>query len=163
MAITVEIEGMDALLATFKDVERGMLDFRQLGAWKGVKSVFYKLEKQAFSSEGSSGASGKWAALKPNYEKVKIRRWGKQPILTASGALYRSMTGGEGSVYEESAQELVIGSSIKYGQYHQTGTSKMKARPPLSFTGDQEKQLMEPIADKLKQLIQNARLRNLRG
>lgn len=168
MAITVEIEGMEALLAQYGNIERGLLDFRQLGAWKGVQIEFYKIVGEVFKSEGSSNKGGKWAALSPAYAKVKEKRYGKMPILQASEALYKSLTssGATGSVYNETAQELEIGTSIKYAEYHQSDEprkTKLPQRKILAFTDAQEKQLMKPIQEKLKQLVQNARLRGLRG
>ncbi len=165
MKLDIEIEGLDELLAAFKGVEAGMLDLRQLGTWKAVASEFRKIEKQAFNSEGGSGRSGKWKELSSPYKARKAKKWGNVGILTASGQLYRSLTqeGSTGAVYEESAQEMTIGTSIKYAGYHQKGTSRMPKREPISFTDAQEKQLMQPIQNKLKQLVANARLRNLRG
>lgn len=162
MKVTTELKGVPETLAMFRGVELGLADFRQLGAWKAVRLVFYKIVSSIFQAEG--GASGKWTALTAAYAKVKLRRWGNQPILTASGTLYRSLTqeGAEGSTFTESAQEMEVGTTIKYGAYHQTGTNKMPARPILDFTDEQEGQLMKPIQDKLVQLIGNAKLKGLR-
>lgn len=163
MKVTVELEGVKETLAQFKGIELGMVDFRQLGAWKAVRSVFYKIVGSIFKAEG--GASGKWKALTPAYQRVKVRKWGNQPILTASGALYRSLTqeGTQGSTFSETPQEMEIGTTIKYAGFHQSGTRKMPARPILDFTDEQESQLMKPIQDKLVQLVGNAKLRTLRG
>jgi phage gpG-like protein len=162
---SIQIEGMSELLASFKTVEEGMLNFRQLGAWKGVQSEFYKIQKAQFGSEGSAGKSGKWQALSPGYAKAKQKRYGSRPILTASGTLYKSLTSANasGAVVEMTAQELTLGTSVKYVGYHQRGTKRMPRREPISFTNEQEKQLMKPIQDKLKQLIANAKLTQLRG
>lgn len=161
----IEIEGMKELLATFKTIEESMIDFRQLGTWKAVGHEFRKIEKEQFASEGSAGRSGKWKSLSPKYAVRKQKKYGNMPILQATGKGYRSLTveGAEGAVYEESAQELVIGSSIKYIAYHQRGSGRLPKREPVSFTEAQEKQLVKPVQDKLKQLIANARLRQLRG
>ena len=161
----IEIVGLNDLLAKFKGVEEGMLDFRQLGAWKAVASEFRKVEAEQFASEGSRGESGAWKPLTPKYAAIKSRKWGNKPILQASGKGYQSLTqeGAEGSVYEESAQELTLGTTLKHMKPHQTGTSKMPARPPIDLTRDQKQRLMKPVQDKLKQLIANAKLRDLRG
>lgn len=163
MRITTELRGVKETLAMFKGVELGMADFRQLRAWKAVRLTFYKIVGSIFQAEG--GASGKWTALTAAYAKVRLRKWGNQPILTASGTLYRSLTQerAEGSTFTESAQEMEVGTTIKYAGYHQTGTNKMPARPILDFTDAQEGQLMKPIQDKLVQLIGNAKLRALRN
>ncbi len=165
MKLELEIEGLNETLALFDGVESFMIDFRQLGTWKAVGSEFRKIEAEAFSSEGGSSKGGKWKALSSPYKAQKLKRWGPVPILTASGKLYRSMTqeGAEGSVYEETAQELTIGSSVPYGRYHQSGTSRMPARPPIDLTDEQKQKVVSPVGEKLKQLIANAKLKNLRG
>lgn len=161
----IEVEGMKELLATFKTIEEGMLDFRQLGTWKAVAHEFRKIEKEQFSSEGSAGRSGKWKPLTAKYAERKQKKYGSMPILQATGKGYRSLTveGAEGAVYNESAQELVIGSSIPYMAYHQRGSNRLPKREPVSFTEAQEQQLVKPVQDKLRQLIANAKLRQIRG
>jgi phage gpG-like protein len=186
----IEIEGMADLLAKFKTVEEGMIDFRQLGAWKGVIHEFKKIEMEQFRSAGGAGKSGKWAPLSPKYAAIKQKRYhGPTQILRASGALYKSLTT-DGTVHEQTAQELVLGSKLPYASYHQTGTKApsrrggrrgsgglvgpvlnlsgphrggMPARPLISLTEKQEKQLMLPIQRKLNQLLANAKLRDVRG
>jgi phage gpG-like protein len=160
----IEIEGMADLLARFKGVEEGMLDFRQLGAWRAVASEFRKIEKEQFDSEGSKGESGKWKQLSPKYAIRKLAKWGDVPILQASGKLYRSLTqeNAEGAVYEETAQELTLGTSIPYAAYHQRG-GRVPQREPISLTREQKDRLMQPVQDKLRQLIANAKLRDLQG
>jgi phage gpG-like protein len=165
MKLTITVEGVDEQIKGLEYVERGLVDFRQLGAWKAVASEFRKIEKEQFDSQGSKGASGKWAPLKTGYAAIKSARYGQQPILQASKKLYRSLTseGAEGAVYEESATELTLGTSIPYAGHHQKGTRKMPAREVISLTRDQQQRLVQPVHEKLKQLIANARLRDLRG
>ena len=159
----IEIEGMADLLAGFKTVEEGMIDFRQLGAWKGVQHEFYKIQKDIFGSEGSSGKTGKWKALSPNYAKVKQKKYGAMPILQATGKMYREFTSDTGNV-TQTAQEMTFRFSQPAG-YHMSKAArkKMPYRSSMEFTDDQEKQIMKPVQDKLKQLIANAKLRDLRG
>jgi len=165
MNLTITIDGAKELGDDFEYVRRGLVDFRQLGTWKAVASNFRKIEKQAFDSEGGTTKSGKWKALKPKYAAAKLKRWGPVPILTASGDLYRSLTqeGAKDAIYQETAQELVIGTSDKKAGYHQSGTSRMPKRSPIDFTPEQEKEMVQPVYDKLKQLIDNTKLRDKRG
>lgn len=159
MKVTVELEGLPELLAQFRGVEVGMLDFRTLGTWDWVQSEFYKVEKAQFASEGAAGAGGKWTALNPAYAARKEKKWGPVPILQASGRLYRSMTSANADgVVEKRPLELILGSRVKYGGYHQKGTSRMAKRPPIDFTPEQETQLMKPIQTHLKQIVSQAKL-----
>lgn len=163
MKVTVELEGLPELLDKYRGVELGMLDFRTLGTWDWVQSEFYKIEKAQFASEGSAGAGGKWTALNPAYAARKEKKWGPMPILQASGRLYRSMTGpGGDAVVEKRPLELVLGSRVKYGGYHQKGTPTMAKRPPLDFTDEQERQLMKPIQAHLRQIVSQGKLTNIR-
>lgn len=163
MKIDLEVEGMAALIGSFEKVERGFLDLRQLGTWDWVQSEFYKVVKDQFAAEGQ-GKSGKWKPLSSKYAAVKSKRYGNAPILQASGRLYKSMTaaGGE-AIVDKQPQEMTLGSTVPYGKYHQGGTNRMPKRPIIDFTDAQEKQIFAPIGKKLRQLIDNAKLRDIRG
>lgn len=167
MKVEVTIEGTEELLRAFGKVQRGIVDLRQLGTWDAVAAVFYKIVYGQFASEGADGKSGSWKKLSPKYEAAKFRKWGQVPILQASGRLWRSLTqkGAKDSVYAAKAMELTIGSSVEYGGYHQSRKprTRLPRRPPLDFTEDHEKQLAKPIQQKLRQLIENARLADTRG
>lgn len=161
--LTIEAKGVKELGEKFEYVRRGLVDFRQLGTWKAVAAEAYKVIESIFANEG--GASGQWAPLKPKYEAIKRAAYGDQPILTASGVMRRSLTSSNapGSVYSESKDEVVIGSTDKKVPFHQYGTSRMKKRPIFDFSAAHKEQMTEPIYRKLKQLIANARLREARG
>lgn len=164
VAININVDGMVTTLNAIGTVERGVLDLRQLGTWKWVAAEFQKIEREQFSSEGGSGQAGKWKGLSSPYKEIKAKKWGQQPILQASGRLYKSLTSSGGdAVYEESNLELTLGSSVPYAKYHQRGTRKMPSRPPISLTDENKKQLLKPIQTKLEQLIDNAKLRDIRG
>jgi phage gpG-like protein len=162
MKFTVEVEGLDELLRAFAGVEKGMLDFRDLGTWDAVQFEFYRIEKEQFQSEGSAGKSGKWKQLSSPYKERKQRQYGDVPILTRTGRLYRSLTSSGGdSVVEKRPLEMVLGSKVPYAGYHQSGTGRMPKREPISVTPEQEQQLMKPIQRHLKQIVANAKLRSL--
>ncbi len=162
MELKVTIEGKTGLLAALLQVQRGVVDLRQLGTWDWVQSTFYKIEKEQFGSEGAAGKGGKWRSLSPKYAVAKQRKYGDKPILQATGSMYRDLTTSAGYV-EKKEQEMTIGTTRPYAGYHQNGTSKMPKRPPVDMTAAQEKELTEPIVKKLRQLVANARLRDVRG
>lgn len=162
--ITIEVEGMSATLAALDKVERGVLDLRQLGTWKWVQSEFFKIEKELFASEGASGQSGKWKELSSPYKEIKAKKWGNKPILQASGDMYKSLTAtGGDNVYEESPLELTLGTKDPKAGYHQRGGGRLPQRRAIDMTNEQVKQLVKPIQTKLEQLIDNAKLRDVRG
>jgi phage gpG-like protein len=164
MRLEITIEGTGELLSSFAQVERGLVDLRQLGTWDAVQAEFYKVEKEQFASEGSAGRSGKWKELTPKYAERKTRKWGPQPILQASTKLFRSMTSETSdSQVEKQPLEMAIGTRLPYAGYHQTGGKRLPKREIISFTDEQSKRIVKPIETKIRQLVANAKLRDVRG
>jgi phage gpG-like protein len=161
--ISIEVDGVRETVAAFEKVERGIVDFRQLGTWDWVESEFYKIQKQIFDSEGSAGRGGKWKPLSTNYAVAKAKHYGNMPILQASGAMYREFTSKAGQV-DKQAQEMTLGFSAP-AIYHmgKGGRTKMPYRSSLDLTPEQEKTILKPVEKKIRQLIDNAKLRDIRG
>ena len=157
------VEGIRETLGAFEKVERGVLDFRDLGAWNDVEREFYKVQKTIFDSEGSAGKGGKWKSLSSPYAEIKQSKYGEKPILQASGGMYKEFTSGAAQVQKE-AQSMTLGFSSPAG-FHMTKGSRgrLPYRSSLDLTEAQEKQIVAPIGKKLKQLIDNAKLRDVRG
>lgn len=163
MKLEISVEGMQDLLNSIEKVERGVLDLRDLGTWDWVEREFYQVVKEQFASEGGAGQSGKWKGLSHPYAEIKTRTYGDNGILVASGAMYRSLTGGAGAIVDKQAQEMTLGSTDKKAGWHQHGTGRMPARPIYDFTDAQTRKIQGPIIKKLRQLIDNAKLRDVRG
>lgn len=160
MITELTVEGLADLINSFEKVERGTLDLRQLGTWDWVQSEFYKATREKFENAGPG-----WAPLSSSYETAKTRKFrGPTRILISSGAGMRSLTADGGdAVVDKQPQEMTLGSSLKYMGYHHTGTRKMPKRDPIEFSDAQTEQIVAPIGKKLKQLIDNAKLRDIRG
>lgn len=157
MKFSIDVTGERELIASFDKIEKGITDFRKEAVWVRVRQEFNRIEKEHFGAEGN-GKSGKWASLSSPYREIKAKKWGT-PILQRTKRLYKSLTQKTGdSVVEEKDLELTLGTSVPYGGYHQKGTKKMPARPPIDMTEEQAKRLVEPIKKHLRQLAQNARL-----
>lgn len=151
--VSIEVQGEEKLKVALTNMADAIEDLTPY--WGDVQQEFYKIEKQAFASEGASGQSGRWAALSPRYAVVKFKRWGAVPILTASGALRDSLTSEtSGSIVRKEKDSLTVGSSIPYGRYHQSGTRKMPARPPISLNENQHAQLLRKLTRQLKERAQ---------
>jgi phage gpG-like protein len=163
----VWVDGTEKTLAAFLGVEKGIVDLRKLGAWKQVAGTFFKIEKRIFQSEGATGAHGKWKQVTPKYAAVKFRKWKSIRILRASDDLFTAMTTGKGAnaVWNEKPQELEIGTTLKYARAHQSGypPHNLPIRRIIDLTHDDERELTEPLKRKIKQLIQNMRLKDTRG
>jgi phage gpG-like protein len=159
MRWNVTVNGVRQTLSAFLKVQGGIIDLRKLGAWDQVQGVFYKIQREQFGSEGG----GKWAALSPPYAKVKLSRFGAKPILQATGKMFEEFTSDQGNVQKD-AQSM----SFKFGPpaaFHMStrARTKMPYRSTLELDDDHKRRLTEPLKQKIKQLIQNARLASKRG
>lgn len=76
--------------------------------------------------ERDPGTGNRWAALSPKYKSWKIKHYGSLPKLILSGALL-------GGVTIRRDGNRILAETLDYGLYHQTGTSKMPARPYLGI------------------------------
>lgn len=110
-------------------------------AFEQIADNFYAGEGEMFSSGG--GGAGGWAPLKDS----TIARKGSSEILVETGMLRDSLTTREGAFSRFGLQpkRLEMGSSVPYGAYHQTGTSRMPARPPVKLTEKQKTEWMKYI------------------
>jgi phage gpG-like protein len=166
LRFTARIDGVSQSLAAFLKLQKDLVDLRKLGAWDLVQAKFYRILKNQFETEGGAGKSGKWQALSSKYKPVKQKRWGDVGILQASGKLYKSLTSeSSDSIVEKRPQELIIGTSLPYARAQHAGYSprNLPARPIISLTEEQEKDITEPLTRKVKQLIQNVKLTQKRG
>ncbi len=162
MNFATTVEGVNDLIDRFEKVRRGVVDLRQLGTWDWAISTFQKVQKSIFDSEGAAAGS-RWKALTPAYAAVKARRYGSQPILQATGKMYREFTSAPGLV-DKKEMELTLGFSQPAGYHMGKGArSKMPYRSSLDMTDAQLDEIQQPIVKKLKQLIDNAKLRDIRG
>lgn len=96
--------------------------------------VLRAAEERQFDTEG--GNSGGWQQLAASTVAEKARKGLDPHILQATGRLKDSLTRKFSSDHVErlSADSLAFGSSVPYGIYHQTGTSRMPSRPPLALS-----------------------------
>jgi phage gpG-like protein len=115
-------------------------------AFDAIGDLLAEAETKQFETEGDYGSGG-WAALSPKYAAWKAKHYPGKPILEATGALRGSLTSRPFGVEEVSATRAVFGTDIEYAAYHQTGTEKMPARPPM--------QLPEAERQKWIRLFQN--------
>jgi len=103
--------------------------------FRSIAKDFKKTEEGIFSSEGSFEGGSAWPALSPMYKVQKDKKYPGRKILEATGKLRQSLTSmGSGHVEQIESESLAIGTDIKYAKYHQSGTRKMPARPPLQIT-----------------------------
>jgi phage gpG-like protein len=141
----LQIDGATEIDRAFNRIDRFISDFRNV--WPAVTDEFYAIEESQFASQGSKGASGRWAPLSKAYAAYKAQAFPGQPILRAENSLYESLTSPEGldSIYRATQFELTIGSKAPYATAHQRGSGRMPARPPISLTESDKRRMQKAI------------------
>lgn len=152
ISFSFSVDGVETFSRAFNRIEAYISDFRNV--WPNVAKEFYSIEREQFQSEGAKGASGKWAKLSPNYEKFKVIKFPGAPILQATHSLVDAMTSPDAlnSVFIPGKEELVIGGK-GHGIFHQRGSARMPARPPISMTDESKRRLQKAIQLPLVQFI----------
>lgn len=124
-------------LSTTIDVAKDLRPF-----WRTVFAPkYYAMVQDLFATGGRarSGSGhfkgGAWAPLSPAYRVWKRAHYPGQPILVREGTLRESLrwsgTVGDQGIFNAQPQYAFVGTKVKYGVYHQHGTSRMPARPFL--------------------------------
>jgi len=121
--LTFTIEGMDRRLRDMRPV------------WGEIHSIFIAFMRQQFKSEGTY-AGDRWRPLNPQYAAYKMRRYGRQRILHASGRLEESFTSANARdhVYRNGPSFMEAGSRVEYAKAHQYGypARNLPARPMIA-------------------------------
>jgi phage gpG-like protein len=90
--------------------------------------------ERQFGAEGQGPVAGKWGPLTAKYAERKLARWGAQPLLVASGEMRAQFTQKGRGLRVATDNQMAYGTSeTPYASYHQTGTEKMIARPPMDL------------------------------
>ena len=110
-------------------------------AFEAMADRFAAAEQAQFASQGGFGGGG-WAPLSPAYAAWKASRGGG-PILVLTGALKGSLTSRPFGVETISNKQAVFGTAVAYAGYHQSGTSKMPARPPVKLPESERREWMK--------------------
>ena len=76
-------------------------------------------------------SSGQYPPLSPAYAASKLRKHGKRPILVATGRLRDSIASPSGRQSDDgikkiSKTELILGTKVPYGIYHQSDAPRSK-------------------------------------
>lgn len=111
-----------------------------VAVWEAIADSLEDEVSRNFQTEGSSSGA-RWHPLSRRYAKWKAKVYPGRGILEATGALRESFEqGGAGHVREIRPKKFIWGSTIDYGQYHQTGGDALPRRPILRVTADTREQ-----------------------
>ena len=99
-----------------------------------LKPLWERFGKEFYSQEESLFNKAPWKPLSPAYAERKRQEFGAKPILRATDVLFRSLTrqGAEGNIHRINDLDAEFGSNDFKAVFHQFGTSRMPARPPLA-------------------------------
>jgi phage gpG-like protein len=170
--IRVSMAGQDVILRKIGALASAVKDLRP--AWKNVFAFMDKYELNVFKSGGSFDGMAGWAPRKDGSFAWKRKggatggnTWGKKFSVSKHGGLFQSIkradkghgilvdsgrlmnslavSSSSDAIREMDAKWMVYGTSVPYAGYHQTGTRKMVARPPLRLTESAKRQITQIV------------------
>lgn len=110
----VTVEGDEQLRAASRRLAEGVSDFRR--AFPGVNAVLQRSVARQFDSQG--GQTGGWSPLSVGYARWKAVKFPGQPIMRATGALFRSLTEpfDSNAIFLMRPAEMIRGSRLPYAR-----------------------------------------------
>ena len=152
ISINIQINGEAKLNQALGELGNGVTNL--IEGWLDVEQTFYEIETKLFRTEGASGGQA-WPALTAKYAAQKSRRFPGRGILRLTGDLQRSLTGrGAGGIREIRPMEMTLGTTVPYAIFHQTGTRRMRARPPIQLSAADERRILRTLT---KTLLETSR------
>lgn len=116
------------------------------GLTRKVANVLWQESEQAFDEERTPEGE-KWAALHPKTKQARENRGYDGKILQVRGDLVASLNLDYGDDF------AMIGAAEPYGQYHQSGTKFMHARPFLGLGQSGRKEIRQIISNRFKEVL----------
>lgn len=154
MNVEVNIQGIDQAIRNLGQLAHNISDFSSI--FKKIGDDFRTTERKVFNAQGAFERRSAWNVLKPSYKKWKNKYYPGKKILVLSGGLKRSLTAKGGYHIERiSKTSMTIGTSYSLAKYHQRGTIKMAARPPVTSS--------KTTTRRWVRIIHKEVLKNIRG
>jgi phage gpG-like protein len=117
-------------------------------AWQRMIPALQDYIARRIASGGTLHNLPPFAPLSPRYARYKAKRYPGAPILVRTGRLFRSLTANtDDTIADIQPDHLTFGTRVPYALYHQLGTRKMPARPPIK--------LSKPIQTQLLTILRN--------
>lgn len=119
-------------------------------AFKKIGKDFRETERRVFQGQGAYGSRSRWQPLTPKYKEWKDKHYPGKPILEQTGALKNSLISKGGNHIEIiTKNSITLGNKDPKFKWHQKGTRKMVARPPITFTKYQGDKWAKIIRDEI--------------
>jgi phage gpG-like protein len=129
--LKLEFWGEAQVSRTIRRVGENVEDLRP--AYDAIADLVVAENRRNFDTEGGH-ASGGWAPLSPKYAAWKARHYPGKPILELTGDLRDDLTERPMGVEVIEPQTIRLGSTLRYGGYHQAGSGILPRRRPVEFT-----------------------------
>jgi hypothetical protein len=147
LRVSFEIDGARELDRTFVNVI-AVIDKPARRIAPTFRAWAYRVGWEQFGSEGAKGRSGKWPDRSKGYQERLLK---SNPfalnILQVTGGLKLSLTRPDAkyAVWDVSDNAITFGTTHPAAIFHQRGTSRMPARPPIDPSETQQRGLMKDI------------------
>ena len=146
--INISLSGIGTITKRVNKVSDQMKDLRP--AFIKIGEDFRKTEIKVFQGQGAYGSRSAWKQLTPKYKQWKSAHYPGKPILQMTGALKNSLTTkGPGNIEIITKNSITLGSDDPKFKWHQKGTRKMAARPPITYTKYQGTKWINIIRDEI--------------
>ena len=129
LKLRLTIKGETRLAQAFNRLARSIQNYRP--AWPAITALYRQMMSEQFESQGARGGR-RWVPLSPGYKRWKDIVAPGMPILVLTGKMKASLIGKTSDTIEQfRPASVTLGTRIRYAGYHQTGTRRMPARPPI--------------------------------
>lgn len=146
--INITLEGVGTVKRRINGIIGKVKDLRP--AFQKIGEDFRNTERKVFQGQGAYGSRSSWKPLTPKYREWKQQHYPGRPILEQTGALRSSLTSkGANHIEIITKNSITLGSSDPKFKWHQKDTSKMTARPPITFTKYQGDKWAKIIRDEI--------------
>lgn len=138
--ISVTVDGEAELERSITRFTADIKDFTPL--WPEVIKEYQRIEADQFKTFGH----GSWAPLSPKYAAWKSQHYPGQPLLVRTGRMRSDFTTGSAkATMTHDSVSIAASSETSYWRYHQYGTSKMPARPPVDLSEADRMSIMKKV------------------
>lgn len=128
--ISIQVQD-EKLLAQLKRAQENAVDLKI--PFKLIQESWFKTNRAIFSLSGP----GKYMDLKESTKRYKTKKLGSPyPILRMSGRLEKTLIQYGDTANKIYSDYMLLGSSIPYAKFLQSGTKFMPARPPVFAGGE---------------------------
>lgn len=139
--LSIALEGAEPVILELAGLDSALHDFAPL--FKEIADDFEQRKMpQVFAQQGPG-----WPALAASTVRYKERHFPGTTILRRTDRLYDSLTGGADGVREISSNQMILGTNVEYGRFHQSPEprTKLPRRAFLEIT-EEDKQIWDEKA-----------------